>query len=132
MRLAATLSCSTATISPRSEPDLGFTDANRIENVRRVANVAQLMAEAGLIVIVALISPFERDRLMARNIAGDIRFVEIFVDAPLEVCIERDTERPLCQGEGRQVEHFTGFEFQAIKPPKAPGPASAVGSGRRR
>jgi bifunctional enzyme CysN/CysC len=63
--------------------DLGFTDADRAENVRRVANVARLMAEAGLVVLVALISPTRLEREMAREIAGDVDFLEIFVDAPL-------------------------------------------------
>ncbi len=99
--------------------DLGFTDADRIENVRRVANVAQLMADAGLIVLVALISPFERDRLMARNIAGDIRFVEVFVDAPLAVCIERDPKGLYAKVRADKIEHFTGFD-SGYEPPKVP------------
>src|SRR5690606_39767321 len=70
--------------------DLGFTDAARIENIRRVAEVARLMADAGLIVIVSFISPFANERRIAREIAGDIAFLEAYVDTPLEVCEARD------------------------------------------
>ncbi len=70
--------------------DLGFTDADRVENIRRVAEVARLMADAGLIVIASFISPFANEREMARLVAGDILFVEVFVDTPLAVCESRD------------------------------------------
>jgi bifunctional enzyme CysN/CysC len=70
--------------------DLGFTEAARVENIRRVAEVAKLMADAGLIVLVSFISPFENERRLAREIAGDIDFVEVYVDTPLEVCEARD------------------------------------------
>src|SRR5829696_5740035 len=70
--------------------DLGFTAEDRVENVRRVAEVARLMADAGLIVIVSLISPFARERMMAREISGGIDFLEVFVEAPLAICESRD------------------------------------------
>ena len=70
--------------------DLNFTDVDRIENVRRAAEVARLMADAGLIVLVALISPFRQERALARQIAGDTQFIEAFVDADLETCERRD------------------------------------------
>ena len=69
--------------------DLGFTEVDRVENVRRVAEVARLMADAGLIVLVSLISPFRAERRMARELAGEA-FVEVFVDTPLEVAEARD------------------------------------------
>ncbi|MEQ1770131.1 MAG: sulfate adenylyltransferase subunit CysN, partial [Devosia sp.] len=70
--------------------DLGFTDEARVENIRRVGEVARLMADAGLIVLVSFISPFRNERRLAREIAGDIEFTEVFVDTPLEVCEARD------------------------------------------
>ncbi len=70
--------------------DLGFTPADRAENVRRVARTAQLMMDAGLIVIVSLVSPFRADRDLAREMFADSDFLEVFVDTPLETCIERD------------------------------------------
>src|SRR5207237_6432193 len=70
--------------------DLGFTDADRVENIRRVGEVAKLMGEAGLLAICAFISPFRADRQMAREIAAPHPFIEIFVDTPLEECMRRD------------------------------------------
>jgi bifunctional enzyme CysN/CysC len=99
--------------------DLGFTDADRAENVRRVANVARLMAEAGLIVMVALISPTRDEREMAREIAGDVDFLEIFVDAPLAVCEERDPRGLYSKARHGQIAHFTGID-SPYEPPEAP------------
>ncbi|HEY0588242.1 MAG TPA: sulfate adenylyltransferase subunit CysN [Pseudoduganella sp.] len=70
--------------------DLGFTDADRVENIRRVAEVAKLMLDAGMIVITAFISPFRREREMARDLIGNDNFVEVYLNTPLEVCEERD------------------------------------------
>ena len=70
--------------------DLGFSDQDRSENNRRVAEVARLMVDAGVTVLVALISPFEDDRRKARALFGEGQFVEVFVDAPLLVCMRRD------------------------------------------
>jgi len=70
--------------------DLGFSDHDRIENIRRIAEVAKLMADAGLIVITAFISPFAREREMARKLMGPKNFIEIYVSTPLEVCESRD------------------------------------------
>ncbi|TGT23969.1 adenylyl-sulfate kinase, partial [Mesorhizobium sp. M4B.F.Ca.ET.169.01.1.1] len=70
--------------------DLGFTDADRVENIRRVAEVAKLMADAGLIVIVSFISPFSAERRMARELMADGEFIEVFVDTPFEECARRD------------------------------------------
>jgi adenylylsulfate kinase len=70
--------------------DLGFSARDRVENIRRAAETARLMAEAGLVVIVSLISPFREERADARRIAGDIPFREVFIDTPLAVCEARD------------------------------------------
>jgi bifunctional enzyme CysN/CysC len=90
--------------------DLGFSDAERVENVRRIAHVARLMADAGLIVIVAAISPFRRERALAREIAGDIAFVEIFVDAPLAVCEARDPKGLYRKARSGVLSNFTGVD----------------------
>ena len=70
--------------------DLGFTDEDRIENIRRVAEVASLMADAGLIVLSCFISPFRQERQSAREACGDTPFIEVFVDTPFEDCEKRD------------------------------------------
>jgi bifunctional enzyme CysN/CysC len=72
--------------------DLGFSEGERSENIRRIAEVAKLMVDSGLIVLGAFISPFRRDRTMARDIIGAERFSEIFVDTPLHVCEARDVK----------------------------------------
>src|SRR3546814_13507805 len=72
--------------------DLGFTDADRVENIRRVAEVARLMTDAGLIVLVSFISPFRAERDMARGLFADGEFIEIFVDTPLAVAEQRDVQ----------------------------------------
>ena len=85
--------CSTATtFAVALRADLGFTDDDRAENIRRVAEVARLMADSGLVVIVAFISPFRADRRLARDVAGQGRFCEVFVDTPLHVAEARDTK----------------------------------------
>ena len=73
--------------------DLGFTAADRVENIRRIAEIARLMLDAGLIVLAAFISPFRAERQMARALMAPGEFVEIFVDAPLAVCEQRLTRR---------------------------------------
>src|SRR4029077_12248888 len=70
--------------------DLGFTDADRVENIRRVGEVAKLFVDAGLIVLCSFISPFRAERRMVRELVEDGEFMEVFVDAPLEDCIARD------------------------------------------
>jgi len=90
--------------------DLGFTDADRVENIRRVAEVATLMADAGLVVIASFISPFENERMMAREVAGDIRFVEVFVDTPLAVCESRDPKGLYKKARAGELKNFTGID----------------------
>jgi bifunctional enzyme CysN/CysC len=99
--------------------DLGFTAADRVENIRRVAEVARLMADAGLIVIVSLISPFVRERNMAREVAGDIDFVEIFVDTPVDVCEARDPKGLYRKARAGAIVNFTGVDAP-YEPPPAP------------
>lgn len=88
--------------------DLGFTEADRVENVRRTAEAAKLMADAGLIVICALISPFARDRAMARTIVGSDRFIEVFIDTPVEVCADRDPKGLYAKAKRGLIPNFTG------------------------
>jgi len=97
--------------------DLGFTAADRVENIRRVAEIARLLADAGLIVIVSLISPFIRERAMAREIAGDIDFLEVFVDAPLAVCEARDPKHLYAKARAGAIVNFTGIDAPYEPPP---------------
>ena len=90
--------------------DLGFTDADRLENVRRVAEAAKLMADAGLIVIVALISPYRADRRMARGLLPADEFVEIFVDTPLEEAERRDPKGLYRKARRGELRNFTGVD----------------------
>jgi bifunctional enzyme CysN/CysC len=90
--------------------DLGFTEAARVENIRRVAEVARLMADAGLIVLVSFISPFEKERRLAREIAGDIDFTEIYVDTPLAVCEARDPKGLYKRARAGEIKNFTGID----------------------
>lgn len=90
--------------------DLGFTDADRVENIRRVAEVAKLMVDAGLIVITAFISPFRDERDMARKLFGDGEFIEVFVDTPLEVAEQRDPKGLYKKARAGDLKNFTGVD----------------------
>ncbi len=89
--------------------DLGFTDADRVENIRRVAEVARLMVDAGLIVIVSFISPFRAERRLARELMADA-FVEVFVDTPLAECARRDPKGLYARALGGRIDNFTGVD----------------------
>jgi bifunctional enzyme CysN/CysC len=89
--------------------DLGFTDADRVENIRRVAEVARLMADAGLIVLVSFISPFKAERLMARERMGDGEFIEVFVDTPLAEAEKRDVKGLYAKARRGELKNFTGI-----------------------
>jgi bifunctional enzyme CysN/CysC len=89
--------------------DLGFTDDDRVENIRRVAEVAKLMVDAGLIVLVSFISPFRSERQMARDLFDDGEFIEVFVDTPLEECIKRDPKGLYKKAQAGEIENFTGI-----------------------
>jgi bifunctional enzyme CysN/CysC len=99
--------------------DLGFTEEARVENIRRVAEVARLMADAGLIVLVSFISPFRNERRLAREIAGDIDFTEIYVDTPLDVCEARDPKGLYRRARAGEIKNFTGIDspFEAPEQP---------------
>ncbi|MCI5040582.1 MAG: sulfate adenylyltransferase subunit CysN [Donghicola eburneus] len=90
--------------------DLGFTEADRIENIRRVGEVAKLMTDAGLIVITAFISPFRSERDMVRGMMQPGEFVEVFVDTPLEVAEERDVKGLYAKARSGQLKNFTGID----------------------
>ena len=96
--------------------DLGFTDEDRVENVRRAAHVAQLMVDAGLIVLVSFISPFEAERRLARELFAADEFIEVFVDAPLEVCEQRDPKGLYKKARAGGIEHFTGISSKYERP----------------
>ena len=90
--------------------DLGFSDADRVENIRRVAEVAKLMADAGLIVLVSFISPFRAERQIARQLIGETEFVEIFVDTPIEECAARDPKGLYKLARAGKIKNFTGMD----------------------
>ncbi len=96
--------------------DLGFTDADRVENIRRITEVARLMADAGLIVLVSAISPFAAERRMARERMTSGEFVEIFVDAPLEVVEGRDVKGLYAKARAGQLRNFTGIDSPYEQP----------------
>jgi bifunctional enzyme CysN/CysC len=98
--------------------DLGFTDAERVENIRRVAEVAKLMVDAGLIVLVSFISPFRSERRMARELMDDGEFVEVFVDAPLALAEERDVKGLYAKARRGELKNFTGID-SPYEPPEA-------------
>jgi len=99
--------------------DLGFTDADRVENIRRISEVARLMVDAGLLVIVSFISPFRSERDAARNLMGEGDFVEVFVDAPLDVCEARDPKGLYKKARQREIMNFTGID-SPYEPPENP------------
>ncbi len=88
--------------------DLGFTDTDRVENIRRIAEVAKLMMDAGLIVMTSFISPFRRERDLARELIGPENFIEIFVDTPLEVCEQRDVKGLYKKAREGKIPNMTG------------------------
>jgi bifunctional enzyme CysN/CysC len=99
--------------------DLGFTEAARVENIRRVAEVARLMVDAGLVVIVAFISPFRADRAMARALFADGDFLEVFVDTPLDECERRDPKGLYRKVRAGALPNFTGID-SPYEAPEAP------------
>lgn len=99
--------------------DLGFDDAARQENIRRVGEVAKLMVDAGLIVLTAFISPFRAERDLVRNLVGEGEFVEVFVDAPLAVCEERDPKGLYKKARAGEIRNFTGID-SAYEAPEQP------------
>jgi bifunctional enzyme CysN/CysC len=96
--------------------DLGFTDTDRVENIRRVAEVSRLMADAGLIVLVSFISPFRSERAMARDLLPDGEFLEVFVDTPLAVAEQRDVKGLYKKARRGEIPHFTGISSPYEEP----------------
>jgi bifunctional enzyme CysN/CysC len=99
--------------------DLGFTEADRVENIRRVAEVAKLLVDAGLLVIVAFISPFRAERQLARALFDAGEFIEVFVDTPLEECERRDVKGLYAKARRGELKNFTGIDSD-YEPPEAP------------
>src|SRR4029078_4226245 len=99
--------------------DLGFTDADRVENIRRVAELGRLMVDAGLIVLVSFISPFRSERLMARELVDSGEFIEILVDTPLTVAETRDVKGLYAKARRGEIKNFTGIDSE-YEVPEAP------------
>ncbi len=99
--------------------DLGFTAADRVENIRRIGEVSRLMSDAGLIVITAFISPYQSDRDLARALLPDGEFLEVFVDAPLALCEERDPKGLYRKARQGLIPNFTGINAP-YEPPETP------------
>ncbi len=99
--------------------DLGFTETDRIENIRRIGEVARLMTDAGLIVLTAFISPFRAERHMVREMLAESEFIEIFVDTPLEVAEERDVKGLYKKARAGELKNFTGID-SPYEPPENP------------
>jgi bifunctional enzyme CysN/CysC len=97
--------------------DLGFTDADRVENIRRVGEVAKLFVDAGMIVLTAFISPFRSERRMTRDMMGEGEFLEVFIDTPLEECIKRDPKGLYQKAKAGAIKNFTGID-SPYEPPE--------------
>jgi bifunctional enzyme CysN/CysC len=98
--------------------DLGFTEADRIENIRRIGEVSKLMTDAGLIVITAFISPFQSERNMVRELVHTGEFIEIFVDTPLQVAEKRDVKGLYAKARAGELKNFTGIDSPYERPSK--------------
>jgi adenylylsulfate kinase len=96
--------------------DLGFSDDDRKENIRRIAEVAKLLTDAGIIVITAFISPFREEREKAKEIIGDENFIEVYVEAPLSVCESRDPKGLYKKTRAGQIKMFTGIDSPYEEP----------------
>lgn len=90
--------------------DLGFTDDERVENIRRVGEVAKLFVDAGIITIASFISPFKSDRRLVRKLFDEDEFIEVFVSAPLELCEQRDPKGLYKKARAGEISHFTGID----------------------
>jgi adenylylsulfate kinase len=98
--------------------DLGFSDTDRIENIRRVGELSKLMADAGLVVLTAFISPFQAERNMVRELLGDGEFIEVFLDTPLDVCENRDPKGLYKKARAGEIQYFTGIDSEYQIPSK--------------
>ena len=98
--------------------DLGFSDSDRVENIRRIGEVSNLFADAGMIVLSAFISPFRDDREIVRTLAKEGEFIEVFIDAPLEVCEQRDPKGLYVKARKGEIPDFTGISSPYEAPEK--------------
>lgn len=96
--------------------NLGFNDQDRKENIRRIAEVARLFLDAGVVVLAAFISPFQADRDFVKKIVGEENYIEIFVDCPVEVCEQRDTKGLYKKARAGEIKDFTGISSPYEKP----------------
>jgi len=99
--------------------DLGFTDADRVENIRRVGETAKLFVDAGVITLVSFISPFKSERQLARSLVEDGEFIEVFIDTPLEVCEQRDVKGLYKKARAGEIANFTGIDSPYERPENA-------------
>ncbi len=99
--------------------DLGFTDADRVENIRRVGEVAKLFVDAGAVVLCSFISPFRAERRMVRELVDGAEFIEIFVDTPIEECKRRDPKGLYARAAEGKIKNFTGID-SPYEPPENP------------
>ena len=96
--------------------DLSFTDEARVENIRRISEVCKLFLDAGVVLLSAFISPFNADRAQVKSIVGDDNYIEVFVDAPLEVCEQRDVKGLYRKARSGEVKNFTGISSPYERP----------------
>ncbi|NVJ71111.1 MAG: sulfate adenylyltransferase subunit CysN [Alphaproteobacteria bacterium] len=99
--------------------DLGFTDADRVENIRRVGEVAKLMVDAGLVVMTSFISPFKAERRMVHDLMDEGEFIEVYVDTPIDVCAERDPKGLYKKAKAGEIKNFTGYDSPYEAPERA-------------
>ena len=99
--------------------DLGFTDADRVENIRRVGETAKLFVDAGVITLVSFISPFKSERQLARSLVEKDEFIEVFIDTPLEVCEQRDVKGLYKKARAGEIANFTGISSPYERPENA-------------
>ena len=99
--------------------DLGFSDRERVENIRRIGEVAKLFVDAGVVVLTAFISPFRADRAMVRQLVGDGELIEVYINTSLEVCEQRDPKGLYKKARSGEIRHFTGID-SAYEAPLAP------------
>lgn len=99
--------------------DLGFSDADRVENIRRIGEMAKLFADAGLIVMSAFISPFRSDRKLVRDLVEEKEFVEVYISTPLSTCEQRDPKGLYKKARSGQIKNFTGIDSEYEAPVSA-------------
>ncbi|WP_394127502.1 adenylyl-sulfate kinase [Vibrio hepatarius] len=99
--------------------DLGFSDEDRVENIRRIGEVAKLFVDSGAIVLTAFISPFISDRTQVRDLLDDGQFLEVFIDTPLEICEQRDPKGLYKKARAGEIKHFTGIDSEYEAPTSA-------------